>query len=151
VSFKSESNRAGLWRSGTGDSHHECAANKSVATVGFNHFKMDQNLWGMSQVPWWIYATKNWRKKVQHISNKVCNEGIVCIISDQCCWASRQCLHHHLTDNFSSSDFKTAAEGETGNLTSFFFDCHNLSMCIYFYLLFEKSWKHNSGFFFFCW
>ncbi len=40
---RSESNRAPLGCGGIGDSHHECAADKSAATVGCYHFNMDQN------------------------------------------------------------------------------------------------------------
>ncbi len=56
---RSQSNRAPLGCSGTGDSHHGCAADKSAATVWCYHVNMNQNLWGMFPTPCWIYATKN--------------------------------------------------------------------------------------------
>ncbi len=52
-------NRAALGCGGTRDSHHGCADDKSAATVWCYHDNMDQNLWGMSPTPCWIYATKN--------------------------------------------------------------------------------------------
>ncbi len=56
---RSQSNRAPLGCGGTGDSHHECAADKSAATAWCFHVKMDQNIRGMFPTPCWIYATKD--------------------------------------------------------------------------------------------
>ncbi len=56
---RSQSNRAPLGCGGTGDSHHECEADKSAATAWYYHVNMDHNLWWMFPTPCWIYATKN--------------------------------------------------------------------------------------------
>ena len=54
-----QSNRATLGCGGTGDLPYGCADNKSAATAWCYQINMDQNLWGMSPTPCWIYAMKN--------------------------------------------------------------------------------------------
>lgn len=55
---------AGRWwftvlYSGTRDSYHGCAANKSAARLWSCDVNMNQTLWGMIPAPCWIYAMKN--------------------------------------------------------------------------------------------